>query len=179
MSVEPYLGFHGDVLELLPSLRAFAKSLARNDADTEDLVQETVVRAWAHAGQFHPGSCLRAWLFTILRNHFYAMVKQRRREQGDPDGAYYAQLAVEPRQEWRIRGREVAAALARLPVEQRQALLLVGAGGASYEEAADRCGCAVGTVKSRVNRARSRLMKLNDPMPASIFKRPAPTAFVA
>ena len=107
-----------------------------------------------------PGTNLSAWLFTILRNLFRSEYRKRRREVEDGDGTYAESLKSQPEQEARVEFREFRAALAKLPSDQREALILVGASGFSYEEAAGICGCAVGTIKSRVNRARTRLAEL-------------------
>lgn len=146
----------------LPSLRAFAFSLSRNAADADDLVQETLTKAWAHRTRFEPGSNLRAWLFTILRNSWYTGAAKRRREVLDEEGRYAAGLTAEPSQEWTAELRSLQAALNVLPPEHREAIVMVGAVGLSYQEAAEISGCAVGTIKSRVNRARHRLATLLD-----------------
>ncbi|MEE3625022.1 sigma-70 family RNA polymerase sigma factor [Nitrospirillum sp. BR 11752] len=156
-SAETTPTFRDDLVKLIPAMRAFARSLTNNAADTDDLVQDAIVRAWSHAEQFTPGTNLRAWLFTILRNRYYSVAKHQQREVGDPDGVHTARLTIGPSQEWGIASRELKAALMKLPVEQREALVLVGGAGASYEEAAEICGCALGTIKSRVNRGRARL----------------------
>lgn len=146
----------------LPSLRAFAFSLSRNSADADDLVQETLTKAWAHRERFEPGSNLRAWLFTILRNSWYTGAAKRRREVPDEEGRYAAGLTAEPSQEWTAELTSLQAALNALLPEHREAIVMVGAAGLSYQEAADIAGCAVGTIKSRVNRARHRLAVLLD-----------------
>ncbi|MFZ4164317.1 sigma-70 family RNA polymerase sigma factor [Brevundimonas sp. NPDC058933] len=146
----------------LPSLRAFAFTLSRNSADADDLVQETLTKAWAHRARFEPGSNLRAWLFTILRNSWYTGAAKRRREVADEEGRYAAGLTAEPNQEWTAELTSLRAALNALPPEHREAIVMVGAAGLSYQEAADISGCAVGTIKSRVNRARHRLAVLLD-----------------
>lgn len=146
----------------LPSLRAFAFSLSRNAADADDLVQETLTKAWAHRARFEPGSNLRAWLFTILRNSWYTGAAKRRREVPDEEGRYAAGLTAEASQEWTAELTSLQAALNALPPEHREAIVMVGAAGLSYQEAAEISGCAVGTIKSRVNRARHRLALLLD-----------------
>ena len=151
-----------DVVALIPSLRAFAASLSRNSADADDLVQDTLIKAWTHRDKFEPGTNLRAWLFTILRNTYYTAVMRRRREVPDEDGKHAAALAEAPTQEWSVAMRGLQSALQKLPDEHREALILVSAAGLTYEEAAEICGCALGTIKSRVNRARARLLKLMD-----------------
>ena len=148
------------VLAAVPSLRAFAISLSGNVDRADDLVQETLLRALVNIESFEPGTNLPAWLFTILRNLFRSEYRKRRREVEDGDGSYAESLKSQPEQEARVEFREFRAALAKLPSDQREALILVGASGFSYEEAAGICGCAVGTIKSRVNRARTRLAEL-------------------
>ena len=114
------------------------------------------MRAWKNVDRFEPGTNLNAWLFTILRNLFHSEYRKRRREVEDADGAYAGRMKVQPEQGARLDFEDFRSALAKLPPDQREALLLVGASGFSYDEAASICGCAVGTIKSRVNRARSR-----------------------
>jgi RNA polymerase sigma-70 factor (ECF subfamily) len=158
MNVDPAL--KDQILASIPSLRAFAISLSGNVDRADDLVQETILRALANIHSFQPGTNLPAWLFTILRNLFRSEYRKRRREVEDADGSFAQTLKSNPDQIGRIEFQEFREALAQLPQDQREALILVGASGFSYEEAADICECAVGTIKSRVNRARSRLAKL-------------------
>ena len=148
------------ILGAVPSLRAFAISLCGNVDRADDLVQETLLRALANIDSFQPGTNMSAWLFTILRNHFRSEYRKRRREVEDSDGHYAETLKTQPEQYGQVEYREFREALAQLPQDQREALVLVGASGFSYEEAANICGCAVGTIKSRVNRARTRLADL-------------------
>ena len=148
------------VLSAVPSLRAFAISLCGNMDRADDLVQETLLRALANIHSFQPGTNMSAWLFTILRNHFRSEYRKRRREVEDSDGRYAESLKTQPEQHSHVEFREFREALVQLPAEQREALILVGASGFSYEEAAQICECAVGTIKSRVNRARTRLAEL-------------------
>jgi len=155
------------VIALLPPLRAFAWSLSRNSADADDLVQDTLIKAWTNKDKFEPGTNLRAWLFTILRNTYYTAVVKRRREVADEDGKHAARLSAAPTQDWSVAMTAMQAALQQLPSEHREALVLVGAAGLTYEEAAEICGCALGTIKSRVNRARARLLKIMDADDAS------------
>jgi RNA polymerase sigma-70 factor, ECF subfamily len=145
------------LLGLIPNLRAFAVSLCGDVERADDLVQETLLRALANIDSFQPGSNMPAWLFTILRNLFRSEYRKRRREVEDADGSYAQSLKSQPEQSGHIEFQEFRQALGKLPPDQREALILVGASGFSYEEAADICGCAVGTIKSRVNRARARL----------------------
>ncbi len=148
------------LLAAVPSLRAFAISLSGQVDKADDLVQDTLLRALANLHRFERGTNLNAWLFTILRNLFHSEHRKRRREVEDPDGAYAGRLRIQPEQGSHLDLEDFRMALARLPSDQREALLLVGASGFSYEEAAGICGCAVGTIKSRVNRARLRLAVL-------------------
>jgi RNA polymerase sigma-70 factor (ECF subfamily) len=145
------------MLAVVPSLRAFAMSLCGSVDRADDLVQETLTRAIANIDSFEPGTNMSAWLFTILRNLFRSEYRKRRREVEDADGRHAESLKSHPEQPGRLEFEELRNALARLPADQREALILVGASGFSYEEAAAICDCAVGTIKSRVNRARTRL----------------------
>jgi RNA polymerase sigma-70 factor, ECF subfamily len=148
------------ILAAIPSLRAFALSLTGRSEQADDLVQDTILRGLANLDRFEPGTNLQAWLFTILRNQFHSIHRKRRREVADPEGLIAARLSCPPEQSGRLDFQDLRSALAKLPVEQREAVLLVGAEGLSYEEAASICGVAVGTIKSRVNRARARLADL-------------------
>lgn len=156
-----------EVVGLIPALRAFAWSLSRNGSDADDLVQDTLIKAWSNRDKFEPGTNLRAWLFTILRNTYYTSVLRRRREVRDEMGEYAGMLTTPATQDWSVAIRALQAALQQLPDEHREALILVGAAGLSYEEAAEICGCALGTIKSRVNRARARLLTIMDAEDAS------------
>lgn len=154
--------WRNEVVAMIPALRAFAWSLSHNGSDADDLVQDTLIKAWSNRDKFEPGTNLRAWLFTILRNTYYTQVIRRRREVRDETGEYANNMRTPPTQDWSIAMRALQAGLAQLPDEHREALILVGAAGLSYEEAAEICGCALGTIKSRVNRARARLLKIMD-----------------
>jgi RNA polymerase sigma-70 factor (ECF subfamily) len=149
-----------DLLAAVPSLRAFAISLCGRTALADDLVQETLVKAWANIGSFRPGSNMIAWLYTILRNEYYSEFRKRRHEVGDEEGRHAARMATRPTQEFHMQFLDFRAALDQLAADHREALILVGASGLSYEDAATLCGCAVGTMKSRVNRARAKLAEL-------------------
>jgi RNA polymerase sigma-70 factor (ECF subfamily) len=149
--------FRTDLLAALPGLRAYARSLTIDPCSADDLVQETLVRAWANQHRFEQNSNLMAWLCTILRNQFYTECRKRKREVEDVDGAAAAQMIAPAAQEHGAELRKVWAMLGKLPPQQREALLLVGAQGMTYEAAADLVGCQVGTVKSRVSRARAFL----------------------
>jgi RNA polymerase sigma-70 factor, ECF subfamily len=148
------------LLGAIPSLRAFGISLSGDVDRADDLVQDTLVRALANVHRFEPSTNLNAWLFTILRNLFHSEYRKRRREVEDPDGGYAATLRTAPDQHAHLDFEDLRAALAKLSHDQREALLLIGAQGFSYDDAAGICGCAVGTIKSRVNRARKRLAEL-------------------
>ncbi|WP_424966775.1 MULTISPECIES: RNA polymerase sigma factor [unclassified Dinoroseobacter] len=162
MSGAPEMDPRDELVEHLSAMRAFAYSLTRNSATADDLVQDTLVKAWTNIEKFQVGTNMRAWLFTILRNTFYSMRRKRKREVEDGEGELAGALAQKPDHDGRLQMREFNRAFAKLPDEQREVLILVGAGGFSYEEAADMCGVRVGTVKSRVNRARNRLAEMLD-----------------
>lgn len=144
----------------IPNLRAFAISLTGNADRADDLVQEALVKAWDKIDTFQEGTNLKAWLFTILRNAYFSEFRKRRREVADGDGEYSSKLAVQPAQHGHLDLNDLSVALEQLSEDQREAILLVAAEGFSYEEAAEISGCAVGTVKSRVNRARARLAEI-------------------
>ena len=154
------VAFKSDLLASIPSLRAFAVSLSQNADRADDLVQETLVKAWDKHKSFQPGTNLKAWLFTILRNEFYSQMRKRGREVQDSDGIMTARLAVHPSQQGQLDLKDFKTALEKLPEDQREAIILIGASGFSYEEAAEICDCAIGTIKSRVSRARTRLQEI-------------------
>ena len=153
-------GMRNLLVDAIPNLRAFAISLTGNHSLAADLVQDTLLKAWSHRQDFQEGTNLRAWLFTILRNTYFSGIRKSRREVQDIDGEAAGRLVSLPEQLGHLEFEDFRAALQELSADQREALLLVGAEGFSYEEAAAVCGCAVGTVKSRVNRARLRLAEL-------------------
>ena len=144
----------------LKPMRAFAVSLTRNLAEADDLVQDTIVKAWTNANRFTPGTNMQAWLFTILRNTFYSSLRKRRREVPDPEGIHSANLFVKPDHDGRLAYADFQRAFDKLTDEHREVLTLVGASGFTCEEAAETMGVAVGTVKSRTSRARKRLAEL-------------------
>jgi RNA polymerase sigma-70 factor, ECF subfamily len=152
--------FRDDLLAAIPSLRAFGLSLTSRGDRADDLVQETLMKAWKYHESFTAGTNMKAWLYTILRNEFYTQLRKRKREVEDADGLHSNKVAVQGEQEGHLDMADLTAALSKLPEDQREAIVLVGASGFSYEEAAEICGCAVGTIKSRVNRARNRLAVL-------------------
>ena len=177
MTLTPEL--RNTVLKVIPNLRAFALSLTNNVDRADDLVQETLLRGLSNLDKFTPGTSMQAWLFTILRNQFHTAFRRKRREVEDPEGALVNGLSVPPEQHGHLALQDLRAALMRLPLEQREAILLVGAQGVSYEDAAQICGTKIGTIKSRVNRARANLSELlgveetddlgSDPMIKSII----------
>jgi RNA polymerase sigma-70 factor (ECF subfamily) len=144
----------------IPSLRAFAYSLCGNATRADDLVQETMVKAWANFASFQEGTNLRAWLFTILRNEFYSQMRKKGREVEDADGKIADKQPALGNQESHVELQDLKSALAELPEDQREAIILIGASGLAYEEAAEICGVPVGTMKSRVSRARKALTEL-------------------
>ncbi|QRM34441.1 sigma-70 family RNA polymerase sigma factor [Microvirga sp. VF16] len=154
--------FMDGIMDNLAPLRAYAISLTKAVDRAEDLVQDTVLRALSRQESFEAGTNLQAWLFTILRNSFFTEHRRAAREIEDVDGRLAGAMTTSADQDSRLVLQELAAALARLPQEQREALLLVAMEGLSYEETAAALGCAVGTVKSRVNRARNRLAEMLD-----------------
>ena len=152
--------FERDLVALIPHLRAFARSLCGDATAADDLAQEAVAKAWASRGSFAMGTNMKAWTFMILRNQFYSEKRRSwRQSQLDQEAAERTLVAVDD-PEAPVALDELRLGLAMLPAEQREALILVGAGGFAYEEAADICGCAVGTVKSRVSRARRALQAI-------------------
>lgn len=148
-----------EIVQLIPALRAFARTFCRDTNDADDLVQETLTKGLASIHQFEPGTSMKSWLFTIMRNTFYTRIKIAVREAPAAVDCASSRPATDPTQEWSARGKEIAAAIQRLPTQQREVLMLVGVLGVSYEDAADICGCAMGTVKSRLNRARLKLLE--------------------
>jgi RNA polymerase sigma-70 factor (ECF subfamily) len=152
--------FREGLLAAIPSLRAFGFSLIGRSDRADDLVQETLTKAWAHHASFQLGTNQRAWLYTILRNEFYSQMRKKGREVEDVDGAYSRNLGVHPEQHGHLDMADMRRALSQIPADQREALLLVAASGFSYEEAASICEVAMGTIKSRVNRARTRLAEI-------------------
>ena len=151
-----------DLVSAIPSLRAFAISLARKPDCADDLVQETLARACQNIRQFTKGTNIVAWLVTILRNEFYSEHRRRCRELENADSIYARTLVVPAQQLSHLECRALYNAVAKLPNEMSEPLLLVTVGGLSYAEAAQACSCKLGTVKSRVNRARARLAAMLD-----------------
>lgn len=152
--------FQTELVAAIPNLRAFAISLCGNVQTANDLVQETMLKAWANRHRFETGSNFKAWLFTILRNSYFSDFRRGKREVRDEDGIAAASMSSPAEQPGHMDMIDFQRNLAKLSEDQKEALILVGAEGFSYEEAAEICGCAVGTIKSRVNRARARLVEL-------------------
>ena len=156
----PPASFKDELIAEMSNLRAFAISLCGSVSLADDLVQETLLRAWSKSDKFQLGTSLRAWLFTILRNIYYSNYRKRVREVQDSEGAYARRVTVSGEQESHLDLEDFRKALTRLPTEQREVLILVGANGLSYEEAAEICQVEIGTIKSRLSRARSKLVEL-------------------
>lgn len=152
--------FRRSLVAAMPNLRAFGLSLCGDPHLANDLVQETLMKAWASRDSFQMGTNLKAWLFRILRNTYFSDYRKSRRQVQDEDGKASEQLSTPPEQEGFADLQDFRRMLVQLPPDQREALLLIGAEGVSYEEAAAITGCAIGTMKSRVNRARYRLAQL-------------------
>lgn len=148
-----------EVIELIPRLRAYARALTRDLEDADDLVQETLLKALSNIDSFKPGTMMRAWLFTIMRNSFYTNVKKRMRERPGLEACVSGQLTTMPDHDRAMQGKAVLAAIARLPDHYREILILVVMLGESYQDAAQICGVSIGTVKSRVNRARNLVIE--------------------
>jgi RNA polymerase sigma-70 factor (ECF subfamily) len=152
--------FQRELISLIPHLRAFARTLAGDPAAADDLAQDAMLKAWDARASFQMGTNMKAWTFMILRNQFYSEKRRAwRQTQLDQEAAERTLIAVDD-PEAPVALDELRLGLDRLPSEQREALILVGAGGFAYEEAAEICGCAVGTVKSRVSRARRALQAI-------------------
>ena len=149
--------FRTELVALIPHMRAFARTLCNDRAQAEDLAQDALARAWASRDRFEMGTNMKAWTFMILRNQFYSDKRRSwRSSQLDPEVAERTLVAVTSGTA-NLELDELRRAMAMLPDDQREALILIGAGGLSYDEASEICGVAVGTIKSRVSRARDRL----------------------
>jgi RNA polymerase sigma-70 factor (ECF subfamily) len=172
--------FRDAIIALIPALRAQAATRVRSRSEADDLVQETLTRAWCYRGSFQEGSNLKAWLCKIMQNCFYHDLSRQRDTVADVEGRWAAMLSVAPAQEWRLQYNDMLSALDHLPPDARAALVLIGASGCSYEEAAELANCPVGTLKSRVNRAREKLASLIDNgvdiHPARLAITPTPSA---
>ncbi|GBD49617.1 sigma-70 family RNA polymerase sigma factor [Methylopila sp. Yamaguchi] len=155
------LGIEASIVDLVPRLRAFARSLTRSHAAADDLLQETFVRALGHIDQFCPGTNLKAWIFAIMRNTYISQGKRSSRETRmfRPADCEAVAGSWAP-QSWSSASQVVAKALSQLPPDQRETVVLISCLGLSYEECAETCGCAIGTVKSRLNRGREGLRRI-------------------
>jgi RNA polymerase sigma-70 factor, ECF subfamily len=154
---------HQNICACLPRLRAFSMSLTRDRTLADDLVQESIVRALTHRDQFEPNTNFMAWIATIARNCFYSGLRRRRWISDLSPELPSLDRPVSGGQEARLQMRDLERAFGVLGTEHREALLLIGVSGFSYEEAAEVAGCAMGTMKSRVSRARAQLERLLDP----------------
>lgn len=181
-----------EMVSLVPQLHTFARSLCRDGVRADDLVQEALLRAFNNIQRFKPGTNLKAWLFTIVRNEHYSQLRRRKFEAHDISSEQLPEPSVPPDHDGELELRDLNRALAALSPGQRAALILVSASGFSYDEAASICGCAVGTIKSRVARARSSLLAMLEgrmpapareeepdhsperPLPAELARRPSP-----
>ena len=152
-----------DVLKHIPALRAYSRALCRSVPDAEDLVQETLLRAIEYADRYRPGTNMRAWLFTIMRNRFLTNCRKSARERTGAADCASAVPQVAPGQEWHLQASELRVALRELPRHYREAIILVGALGESYLDAARLLDCDIGTIKSRVSRARAMLREALKP----------------
>lgn len=149
--------FEKAVIGLIPAMRSFARTFVRSRSDIDDLVQETLARAWLYRASFSQGSNLKSWLYKILQNCFYADARRNRGLVNDPDGYWANQQTIPAAQEWSLQYGEVMTAMQQLPADSRDALIMIVEEGRSYEEAAEIADCSIGTFKSRVKRARDRL----------------------
>lgn len=167
--------FRRELLATLPHLRAFARGLSGRPDYADDLAQETAIKAWTARDRYTPGTNMRAWTFAILRNHYLSELRRNWRQTHLEDGVAERMLVMEADQEGGLHLSDMETALLQLPPERREAIMLVGAGGFTYEEAAEIADCAVGTMKSRVARGRSELSRLlnTEPDANAIAKRNA------
>lgn len=160
------------IVNLIPALRAFARTFCRVPDDADDLVQETLTKGLANLDKFEPGTRMKSWLFTIMRNTYYTRIKIALREAPGLLDCVSTRLITEASQDWSVQSKEVHAAIQKLPSHQREVLMLIGVLGVSYEETAEICGCAVGTVKSRLNRARAGVLEsLGEASSQSLIER--------
>ena len=155
--------FKDSLIAVIPALRAFAITMVRHLDRADDLVQETLLKAWENRHRYEEGTNFRGWLFAILRNTLFSQYRKCKREVEDVDGKMAATLVTPASQNDHMDLEDFKLALATLPADQREALVLTGGSGFSYKETAEICGCPVGTVKSRVNRARAALAEIFGP----------------
>jgi len=154
--------FRQDLTDLIPHLRAFARSLCNNATLADDVAQDAMLKAWKARQSFKPGSNLKAWTFTILRNQFYSIKRRSWRATSLDQEVAEQTIVANNDAEASVELNELRRGLDSLKDDQREALILIGASGLSYEEAAEICDCAVGTIKSRVSRARKNLEIIMD-----------------
>jgi RNA polymerase sigma-70 factor (ECF subfamily) len=165
------------IVNLIPALRAFARTFCRVPADADDLVQETLTKGLANLDKFEPGTRMKSWLFTIMRNTHYTRIKAAAREAPGLLDCASGRPVSQASQDWSVQSREVHQAIQKLPAHQREVLMLIGVLGVSYEETAEICGCAVGTVKSRLNRARAGVLEyLGETSSQAVVERRHPLA---
>ena len=153
------LRIEAEIIGYIPALYKFAHRFYRTANDIEDLVQDTLLKALGNLDRFEEGTSVKSWMFTIMRNGFCTKFARAKREQVGLDDIQSNKFLVRPEQEWRIQGREIEHAIAALNADHRRAVDLVIIQGTSYDDAAILCECAVGTIKSRVNRARASLAR--------------------
>lgn len=163
--------FRKELMTVLPHLRAFARGLSGRADFADDLVQEAAIKAWTARERYQPGTNMRAWTFAILRNHYLSELRRNKRQTNLDEGAAERMLVMEADQEGPLHLGDMETALQDLAPERREAVLLVGASGFSYEEAAEIAGCPIGTMKSRVARARADLAKQLNAEPELLAKR--------
>ncbi|MCJ2185507.1 sigma-70 family RNA polymerase sigma factor [Novosphingobium beihaiensis] len=163
--------FRQELLSVLPHLRAFARGLCGRADFADDLVQETAVKAWTARERYQAGTNMRAWTFAILRNHYLSELRRNKRQTDLDEGAAERMLVMDADQEAPLHLGDMEQALHQLAAERREAVLLIGASGFSYEEAAEIAGCPVGTMKSRVARARADLARILDGEPQALSAR--------
>jgi RNA polymerase sigma-70 factor (ECF subfamily) len=161
-----------EVAALIPALRAFARTFCREPCDADDLVQETLTKAIAKIHQFENGTRLKSWLFTIMRNSFYNRMVITNREAPSAADCASTLPSTKPSQEWSLKAAETRRAMLRLPRRQREIIVMIAIQGTSYKEAARKCGCDVGTIKSRLSRSRANLVsELGETSASALFNR--------
>lgn len=170
-SPTPVHDVRAEIVAAIPAMRAFARSFYKYPDQADDLVQDTLMNAWRHIDQYTPGTNLKSWMFTIMRNTFITQYRRQRREAvGAIEDVAELSRAQAPGQVWKLRANEVQTALHKLPPEQRSAIVLCCVMGHSYQEAASIWDCECGTIKSRINRGKARLLVLlGEPSRSSVL----------
>lgn len=153
------VGIEAEIIAYIPALHKFARRFHRTQSDVDDLVQDTLLKALGNLDKFQHGTSVKSWMFTIMRNGFCTKFARSKREQVGIDDVQSNKFSLQPEQEWRIRGQELEHAIASLHPDHRKAIDLIIIHGTSYEDAAVLCDCPIGTIKSRVNRARASLAR--------------------